>query len=109
MSEGEKAYRVISGIAEAIVAQTIMRLWRAAGAAAGVDTPVRLMHPKSQDLDRMQSFDHTEYFQKFFRTFFEEAVTTPGAGPIGRVSLVAARTPERTATRPTHFSGAWER
>lgn len=64
---------------------------------------------KRSNLYNAYDRDHTEYSQKFFRIFFVEAVTTSGLCPIGRVSLVAARTPERTATRPTHFFEASER
>ena len=99
----------MSGIAAAIVAQTVVRLWRAAGVAGfaeGVDTPMRLKH---RNLYAMHSIAYGEYSQKFFRTFLPEAVTTTGWAPIGRVSLVAARTPERTATRPTHFFRVRER
>jgi hypothetical protein len=42
-------------------------------------------------------------------TFFEELVTPAYVVTIEEMSLVAARTPERTATRPTHFSRQWER
>lgn len=59
--------------------------------------------------DTVQRIGYEKYSQKFFQIFFVEAVTTTWAGPIGRVSLVAARTPERTAIRPTHFSEAAER
>ena len=55
-------------------------------------------------IDRCAVVRLRKVFAEVFPDFFRGSCNDSGAGPIGRVSLVAARTPERTAIRPTHSS-----